>query len=67
MGHLNEPEMIEQMWPGGIQPVTDIPYFIINSPEERASKKLPDRRNIFISDDPGILLSDSWSFNGIYS
>lgn len=38
MGHLNEPEMIEQMWPGGKQPVTDIPYFIINSPEERASK-----------------------------
>jgi N-sulfoglucosamine sulfohydrolase len=38
MGHLNEPEMIEQMWPGGKQPVTDIPYFIINSPEDRASK-----------------------------
>jgi arylsulfatase A-like enzyme len=38
MGHLNEPEMIEQMWPGGKQPVTDIPYFIINSPEELASK-----------------------------
>jgi arylsulfatase A-like enzyme len=38
MGHLNEPEMIEQMWPGGKQPVTDVPYFIINSPEERASK-----------------------------
>ncbi len=38
MGHLNEPEMIEQMWPGGIQPVTDVPYFIVNSPEERASK-----------------------------
>jgi arylsulfatase A-like enzyme len=38
MGHLNEPEMIEQMWPGGNQPVTDIPYFIINSVEDRASK-----------------------------
>ncbi|MCU0461201.1 MAG: sulfatase [Bacteroidales bacterium] len=38
MGHLNEPEMIEQMWPGGIQPVTDMPYFIINSSEDRASK-----------------------------
>jgi N-sulfoglucosamine sulfohydrolase len=38
MGHLNESEMIEQMWPGGRQPVTDIPYFIINSPEDRASK-----------------------------
>ena len=38
MGHLNESEMIEQMWPGGKQPVTDIPYFIINSSEERASK-----------------------------
>ncbi len=38
MGHQNEPEMIGQMWPGGKQPVTDIPYFIINSPEERALK-----------------------------
>jgi hypothetical protein len=38
MGHLNEPEMIEQMWPGGVEPVTDVPYFIINSPEDRASK-----------------------------
>ena len=38
MGHLNEPEMIEQMWPGGKQPVTDIPYFIINAPEEQATK-----------------------------
>ncbi len=38
MGHLNEPEMIEQMWPGGKQPVTDIPYFIINSVEDRTSK-----------------------------
>jgi arylsulfatase A-like enzyme len=38
MGHMNEPEMIEQMWPGGIQPVTDVPYFIINSPEDRSSK-----------------------------
>ncbi len=40
MGHLNEPEMIEQMWPGGKQPVTDIPYFIINSPGNPASKNL---------------------------
>jgi len=38
MGHLNEPEMIERMWPGGVQPVTDVPYFIINAPEDRASK-----------------------------
>jgi hypothetical protein len=38
MGLMNEPEMIDRMWPGGKQPVTDIPYFIINSPEERASK-----------------------------
>lgn len=38
MGHLNEPEMIEQMWPGGVQPVADVPYFIINSPEDRTSK-----------------------------
>jgi len=26
------------MWPGGKQPVTDVPYFIINAPEDRASK-----------------------------
>ena len=38
MGLLNEPEMIETMWPGMKQPVTDIPYFIVNSPEDRASK-----------------------------
>ena len=38
MGHLNEPEMIEQMWPGGKQPGTDVPYFIVNSTEDRASK-----------------------------
>jgi hypothetical protein len=38
MGHLNEPEMIEQMWPGGKQPVTDTPYFIVNAPEDRGSK-----------------------------
>lgn len=38
MGHLNESEMIAQMWPGGIQPVTDKPYFIINSAEDRESK-----------------------------
>ncbi len=38
MGHLNEPEMIQQMWPGGIQPVTDDPYFIVNAKEDRGSK-----------------------------
>jgi arylsulfatase A-like enzyme len=38
LGHMNEPEMIGQMWPGGKQPVTDVPYFIINSAEDRASK-----------------------------
>jgi N-sulfoglucosamine sulfohydrolase len=38
LGHMNEPEMINMMWPGGVQPVTDVPYFIINSPEDRASK-----------------------------
>jgi hypothetical protein len=40
LGHMNEPEMINLMWPGGVQPVTDLPYFIINSPEEPASKNL---------------------------
>ncbi len=38
LGHMNEPEMIEQMWPGGKQPVTDVPYFIINSIEDRSIK-----------------------------
>lgn len=38
LGHMNESEMIEQMWPGGKQPVTDSPYFVINSPEDRSSK-----------------------------
>jgi N-sulfoglucosamine sulfohydrolase len=38
MGHMNESEMVEQMWPGGKQPVTDVPYFIINSPEDRSTK-----------------------------
>jgi N-sulfoglucosamine sulfohydrolase len=40
MGHMNESEMIEQMWPGGIQPQTDKPYFVVNSPEDRGSKIL---------------------------
>lgn len=38
LGHLSEPEMIEQMWPGGIQPTTDAPYFVVNSAEDRASE-----------------------------
>ena len=38
MGHLNEPEMIEYMWPGGLQPVTDMPYFVVNAPEDRSLK-----------------------------
>jgi len=38
LGHMNENEMIEQMWPGMKQPVTDMPYFITNAPEERHSK-----------------------------
>jgi N-sulfoglucosamine sulfohydrolase len=38
MGRMNEPEMIEMMWPGSKQPVTDKPYFIANSPEDRGSK-----------------------------
>lgn len=38
MGHMNEPEMIEMMWPGGKQPVTDMPYFIVNASEDRSTK-----------------------------
>ena len=40
LGHMNEPELIEQMWPGGKQPVTDIPYFIMNAPEDRGTRNL---------------------------
>jgi len=39
MGRMNEPEMVEQMWPGDKQPITDEPYFIVNAPEDRGSKK----------------------------
>lgn len=39
MGRMNEPEMVEQMWPGGEQPVTNDPSFIVNAPEDRGSKK----------------------------
>jgi hypothetical protein len=38
LGHMNESELIERMWPGGIQPLTDKPYFIINAEEERGAK-----------------------------
>jgi N-sulfoglucosamine sulfohydrolase len=38
MGHENEVEMIARMWPGEKQPVTDIPWFVINAPEDRGSK-----------------------------
>jgi N-sulfoglucosamine sulfohydrolase len=38
LGHMNESEMIEQMWPGGKQPVTDVPYFIVNSAQDRATQ-----------------------------
>ncbi len=38
LGRMNESEMIEMMWPGGKQPVTDMPYFIVNAPEDRGSK-----------------------------
>ena len=38
LGHMNEAEMIAQMWPGGKQPITDNPYFIVNAPEDRGLK-----------------------------
>lgn len=38
MGRMNEPELVDRMWPSGIQPVTDIPYFVVNSPEDRSTK-----------------------------
>lgn len=39
MGRMNEPEMVEQMWPDGQQPVTGNPSFIVNAPEDRGSKQ----------------------------
>jgi hypothetical protein len=38
LGHMNENEMIHMMWPAGVQPVTDVPYFIMNSKEDRSVK-----------------------------
>lgn len=38
LGLMNESEMIEQMWPGGKQPVTDQPYFVVNAAEDRSVK-----------------------------
>ena len=43
MGHVNESEMIEQMWPGGKQPVTDKPYFIVAMRRKTGDRKITDR------------------------
>jgi hypothetical protein len=36
MGHIPEEQLRERFWPGGEQPVTDSPYFVINADEDRA-------------------------------
>lgn len=39
MGLENETEMIERMWPGKKQPITESPYFIIYSSEDQSGTK----------------------------
>lgn len=34
MGRISEDEMVENMWPNGVQPVTKNPVFLINSPKK---------------------------------
>ncbi|WP_115891431.1 sulfatase-like hydrolase/transferase [Haloferax sp. Atlit-48N] len=40
-GHLDETQMVEQMWPGGEQPVTETPTFVPNAPENRMTAATP--------------------------
>jgi hypothetical protein len=47
-GLVNEPEMIERMWPGGRQPQTATPYIVA-----RRSAESPTRQPILTFDEPG--------------
>jgi hypothetical protein len=38
MGGIPESEMVRRFWPGGVQPQTARPAFIVNAPEDRASQ-----------------------------
>ena len=46
MGKISEEEMVEFMWPNGIQPITENPRFIINS-QEQAMVKITAEQNLF--------------------
>jgi hypothetical protein len=46
-GLVNEPEMIQRMWPGGVQPVTAAPYIV---PRRDATR--PERRDTIALDGP---------------
>lgn len=46
MGKISEGEMVESMWPNGIQPTTENPQFIINSPEQ-AMVRIRAEENLF--------------------
>ncbi|WP_435146094.1 sulfatase-like hydrolase/transferase [Halobaculum sp. P14] len=41
-GHVDESQMVEQMWPDGEQPVTATPTFVPNAPENRMTEATPD-------------------------
>ncbi|MCC5942550.1 MAG: sulfatase-like hydrolase/transferase [Balneolaceae bacterium] len=38
MGLVPEDQLAEQFWPGGEQPVTNTPFFVVNSPEARETE-----------------------------
>ena len=46
-GLINEQEMYERMWPGGIQPVTNRPYIIKNNAEERVRSHKSDKYQVW--------------------
>ena len=41
-GHVDEAQMVEQMWPDGEQPTTATPTFVPNAPENRMTEATPD-------------------------
>jgi N-sulfoglucosamine sulfohydrolase len=51
-GLVNEPEMIQRMWPGGVQPDTAQPYIVprrtTDAPERQASMKIEGPTEIVI-------------------
>jgi N-sulfoglucosamine sulfohydrolase len=47
-GLINEPEMIQRMWPGGVQPETAQPYIVL-----RRATEPPSRRDTIALKEPG--------------